>query len=53
MQHLQNSSRKIADSYLHSQIRAKETVPTKTQVEFRADIEVLIGEIVRILRTTP
>ncbi len=53
MQHLQNSSRKIADSYLHLQIRAKETIPTKTQVEFRADIEVLIGEIVRILRTTP
>jgi hypothetical protein len=50
MQHLQNSSRKIADSHLHSQIRAKETVPTKTQVEFRADIDVLIGEIVRILR---
>ncbi|MGH6802707.1 MAG: hypothetical protein ACREC3_04985 [Methyloceanibacter sp.] len=53
MQHLQNSSRKIADSYLHSQIRGLESVPTKTQVEFRADIDVLIGEVIRILRGKP
>lgn len=53
MQHLENSSRKIADSYLHSQIRAKETVPTKAQVEFRADIDVLLGEVVRNLRAKP
>ena len=51
MQHLEGSSRKIADSYLHSQIRTEETVPIKTQVEFRADIDVLLGEIVRNLRT--
>ena len=53
MQHLQNSSRKIADSHLHLKIRAKESVPTKIQVEFRADMDVLIGEIVRILRAKP
>lgn len=52
-QHLENSSRKIADAYLHSRIRAKESVPTKTQVEFRADLDVLIGEVIRILRTKP
>lgn len=50
MQHLENSSRKIADSYLHLHIRPKEVLPTKTQVEFRADIDVLIGEVIRILR---
>lgn len=49
MRHLDNASRKIADSHLHSQIRTQETVPNKTQVEFRADMDVLIGEVVRIL----
>ena len=53
MQHLQNSARKIGDSHLHAQIRVKESVPTRTQVEFRADIDVLIGEIVRIMRPKP
>jgi len=53
MLHLENSSRKIADAHLHSQIRNKETVPTRTQVEFRADIDVLIGEVIRILRSKP
>lgn len=50
MQHLERSSRKIADSYLHMHIRQKETLPTKTQVEFRADVDVLVGEIIRVLR---
>jgi hypothetical protein len=53
MQHLQNASRKIADLFLHSQIRATEAVPTKTQVEFRADIDVLLSEVIRILRGKP
>lgn len=53
MQHLQNSSRNIADSYLHLRIRQNETLPTKTQIEFRADIDVLIGEVIRILRASP
>ncbi len=51
MQHLENTSRKIADSFLHSQIRAAESVPTKSQIEFRADIDILLGEIVRVLRS--
>ena len=50
MQHLQNSSRKIADAYLHSQIRQKEAIPNRTQVEFRADLDVLLAEIHRVLR---
>jgi hypothetical protein len=50
MQHLQNSSRKIADSYLHTQIRNKEVLPNFTQVDFTNDLDVLLGEIVRILK---
>jgi hypothetical protein len=49
MQHLENSARKIADSYLHLHIRQKEVLPTPTQVDFSRDLDVLLGEIVRIL----
>lgn len=49
MLHLDNSSRKIADSHLHIQIRKKEILPTKTQVNFSNDLDVLLGEVVRIL----
>jgi len=48
MLHLENSSRKIADSYLHTRIRKKESLPNKTQVNFSNDIDVLLAEIVRI-----
>jgi len=50
MEHLSSSSRKIADQYLHSQIRKKESLPTKTQVDFSNDIDVLLAEIIRILK---
>jgi hypothetical protein len=53
MHHLQNASRKIADNYLHLQIRQHETIPTKSQVEFRADVALLLSEIVRALRGQP
>ena len=46
--HLNESLRSIADSYLHSQIREKEILPNETQIEFRQDLDVLLGEIVRI-----
>src|SRR3989344_5204788 len=48
MSHLENSSRKIADSYLHTKIRNKETLPNKTQVNFSNDIDVLLAEIIRV-----
>lgn len=48
MKNLNNSSRKIADSYLHSQIRKNETLPNKTQINFKNDLDVLLQEIVRI-----
>ncbi|RYH74523.1 hypothetical protein EVU94_05765 [Flavobacteriaceae bacterium 144Ye] len=49
MIHLDKSSRKIADSFLHTHIRRKETLPTRTQVNFSSDLDVLLGEIIRIL----
>ncbi len=50
MQHLENSSRNIADAQLHKQIRNKETLPNETQVNFSNDLDVLLEEIVRILK---
>ncbi len=50
MQHLENSSRKIADLLIHTQIRRHDDLPTKSQVEFRADLDVLLGEVVRLLK---
>ncbi|MDR0683459.1 MAG: hypothetical protein LBG15_16710 [Dysgonamonadaceae bacterium] len=47
MKHL-NSGRKIADSYLHTSIRNQEALPTKIQVDFRQDLDVLLQEIVRL-----
>jgi hypothetical protein len=52
-QHLEKSLRKIADSYLHLPIRQKESLPVKNQVEFRADIDVLLAEIIRVLKIKP
>lgn len=48
MTHLNKSSRKIADSLLHSHIREKEILPNKTQINFRQDLDVLLQEIVRL-----
>ncbi len=50
MERLDKSLRKIADSGLHQQIRKKETLPNKTQVNFSNDLDVLLQEIVRILK---
>jgi len=50
MQNLEKSSRKIADQYLHCKIRKSETLPNKTQIDFSNDIDVLLSEIVRILK---
>ena len=50
MKHLEGSSRNIADSYLHTQARNKETLPNKTQVNFSADLDLLLAEIIRILK---
>lgn len=47
---LENSLRKIADAHLHTQIRRKETLPNMTQVNFRSDLDVMLAEIVRVLK---
>jgi hypothetical protein len=49
MQHLENTARTIGDAHLHVQIRRKEVLPTATQVNFAHELDVLLGEIVRIL----
>jgi len=48
MTNLDKSNRKIADSYLHTHIRQKESLPNKTQINFKHDLDVLLQEIVRV-----
>ncbi len=48
MDHLEKSCRKIADLHLHTPIRKNESLPNKTQVDFSSNLDVLLGEIVRI-----
>lgn len=47
---LENTSRKISDSYLHNPIRKKEILPNKTQVSFQPNMDVLLSEIIQILQ---
>jgi hypothetical protein len=46
--HLENAARKIADAHLHMPIRKSETLPVAQQVNFAAQLDVLLSEIVRI-----
>jgi hypothetical protein len=48
MRRLEDSARKIADSHLHTPIRSRETLPTRVQVNFSNDLDVLLGEIIRV-----
>ena len=50
MKNLNNSLRAIADSHLHVHIRKKEVLPNRTQVSFSADLDVLLAEVVRLLK---
>ena len=50
MHHLENAARKVADAHLHMPIRKSETLPTAQQVNFAAQLDVLLSEIVRITR---
>ena len=50
MTHLNDSSRKIANLHLHTQIRKREALPNITQVDFSNDIDVLLSEIYRLLK---
>ena len=50
MLHLDNSSRKIADLYLHTQISNKEDVPLEQQVNFSQSLDLLLSEIIKSLK---
>lgn len=50
MKHLDGSMRKIADMHLHQQVRKSEVLPAAAQVDFKAALDVLLAEIIRILR---
>ena len=50
MQHLDTSSRKIADHYLHGQVRSTESLPNVTQIDFSNDIDFLLAEVARVLK---
>jgi hypothetical protein len=51
MERLDNSLRKVADSHLHQMIRQKEILPELPQVDFRTEIDILLSEIISILKT--
>lgn len=49
---LNKSSRKIADAYLHTHIRKHESaLPTLTQINFKNDVDVLLQEIIRVIKS--
>lgn len=50
MKRLESSLRHIADSYLHTKIKNKEVIPSTTQVDFRPEIDVLLSEILSIIK---
>ena len=50
MQILSNSLRKIADNYLHTQIRKNEVLPNSTQIDYSNDVDLLLSEIIRLLK---
>ncbi len=50
MHHLENASRKVGDAHLHMPIRKSETLPTGQQVNCGQQLDVLLSEIVRIMR---
>jgi hypothetical protein len=47
--HLDESTRKVADSHLHTKIRQKEVLPTRTQVDAHQAVDVILGEVIRLL----
>lgn len=51
LKHLQGSMKNIADRHLHQPIRVRESLPSENQVNFSRDTDVLLEEVVRILKT--
>lgn len=50
MDFLDKSSRKIADLYLHTHISNKESIPVEQQVNYSQPLDVLLTEIIKILK---
>lgn len=50
MHHLENAARKVADAHLHMPIRKSETLPTAQQVNCGQQLDMLLSEIVRIMK---
>ncbi|WP_291154079.1 hypothetical protein [Ensifer sp. SSB1] len=50
MQRLETSLRNIANVHLHSPIRSRVDLPTAIQVDFASDLDVLLGEVIRVSR---
>jgi hypothetical protein len=50
MERLNISSRNIANQHLHTPIRKSESIPTMNQADFSHDVDVLLGEVYRILK---
>lgn len=48
MARLEGAARKIGDQHLHTPVRATESLPTKTQVNFSNELDVLLAEVVRL-----
>jgi hypothetical protein len=48
--HLDGSSRKIADHYLHAQVRKSEPLPNAVQVNFSNALDLLLAEVVAKLK---
>jgi len=50
-QRLETTSRKLTDTLLHTQIRPKESLPTRTQVDVRQAFDKILEEVIRILNS--
>jgi hypothetical protein len=50
MTRLEESSRKVADTFLHQPIRKSESIPVFQDVDFRAELGSLLAEVCRLLR---
>lgn len=48
MEKLNTDLRNMGDSYLHEQIRSKESIPNEVAVDFRNAIDALLSEVIRI-----
>lgn len=51
MQNLNNSLKNIADANLHLTIRNTEVLPNRVQTNFSHDLDVLLSEIIRVLKS--